>query len=257
MSQKSCISILSACCIFNILLKNYSINYSIPIKVTMQAPILYSYRRCPYCIRAHMALKISGLEIELREVRLNDIPEAALKHSPQSTVPILVQADGTGMDESWDILKWAVHQNDPDNWLGTGSLFLSDAERLIEINDYSFKTDLDHYKYADRYPEHSQQYYRQACEEYIEDLEGMLTGRHYLLGDRISIADIGVFPFIRQYSLVDKIWFDQSRYTGVQQWLDNLVSLKLFQQVFQKHDPWAVWRYCHLHINFKNTAVYN
>ena len=204
----------------------------------MQTPVLYSFRRCPYCIRAHLALKVSGIRIELRDVKLNDIPEAALKISPKATVPILVLSDGTVMDESWDIVKWALEQNDPDNWLGENSSFLADAEMLIEINDFSFKKDLDHYKYADRHPEHSQEYYRQAGEEFIEELEDGLTGNQYLLGEQLSLADIGVFPFVRQFSLVDKDWFDQSPYPGVQQWLDRLISSMLFQQVFQKHELW-------------------
>jgi len=109
---------------------------------------------------------------------------------------------------------------------------------LIETNDYSFKTDLDHYKYADRHPEHSQEFYRQACEEFIEELEDMLSENKYLLSNELSLADIGVFPFIRQFSLVDKEWFEQSKYTGVQNWLQNLIDFDLFQEVFQKHKIW-------------------
>ncbi len=199
---------------------------------------LYSFRRCPYCMRAHMALKKSGIKIELREVKLSDIPEEALKVSPKATVPILVLADSTIMDESWDIVKWALQQNDPDNWLGENNAFLQGAEMLIEINDFSFKDDLDHYKYSDRHPEHNELYYRQACEEFIEELEEMLTENRYLLGDQLSLADVSVFPFIRQFSLVDKDWFDESQYEKVKKWLDDLISTALFQQVFQKHDAW-------------------
>ncbi|MFV2005187.1 MAG: glutathione S-transferase [Gammaproteobacteria bacterium] len=204
----------------------------------MQTPVLYSFRRCPYCMRAHLALKKSGLKIELREVRLSNLPEAALKISPKATVPILVLTGGTVMDESWDIVKWTLQQNDPDNWLGKNNCFLPGAEMLIETNDFSFKNDLDHYKYADRYPEHSQEHYRLVCEEFIEELEDMLTDNKYLLADQLSLADINIFPFIRQYSLVDKEWFDQSPYPKVQNWLDSLINSTLFQQVFQKHDIW-------------------
>ncbi len=166
------------------------------------------------------------------------MPEAALKISPKATVPILLLSDGSVMDESWDIVKWALQQNDPDNWLGKNNSFLSDAEMRIEINDFSFKNDLDHYKYANRHPEHSQEHYRRACEDFIEELEDMLSENQYLLGNRLSLADIGVFPFVRQFSLVDKDWFDQSPYPGVQTWLDRLVTSVLFQQVLQKHDVW-------------------
>lgn len=204
----------------------------------MDTPILYSFRRCPYCMRAHMALKKTGIKIELREVKLSAMPEEALAISPHETVPVLSLTDGTVIDESWDIVKWALAQNDVDNWSGEDNEFLLDAEILIETNDYSFKTDLDHYKYADRHPEHSELHYRKKCEEFIEELEGMLTENRYLLADQLSLADIGVFPFVRQFSLVDKEWFEQSPYPRVQQWLADMIDSELFHSVFQKHELW-------------------
>ena len=209
----------------------------------MATPILYSFRRCPYCMRAHMALKQAGIKVELREIKLSDMPEEALAVSPDETVPVLVLPDGKVIDESWEIVKWALAQNDPDNWLGKNKsadekTFLLDAEILIESNDYSFKLDLDHYKYADRHPEHDQAHYREACEEFIEDLEEMLKQKTYLIAEHLSLADIGVFPFIRQFSLVDADWFQQAPYPNVQRWLQGLINSTLFQNVFQKHDIW-------------------
>jgi glutathione S-transferase len=189
-------------------------------------------------MRAHMALKKSGIKIELREVKLSDMPEQALNISPNATVPILLLPDGTVMNESWDIVKWALQQHDPDNWLGDDNAYLTVAEMLIETNDFSFKNDLDHYKYSDRHPEHSEQHYREACEEFIVELEEMLSENKYLFGSELSLADIGVFPFIRQFSLVNKDWFDESHYEKVKQWLDGLINSALFQNVFQKHDIW-------------------
>lgn len=189
-------------------------------------------------MRAHMALKYSGLKVELREVDLNDMPVEALKISAKATVPVLVLANGTIIDESWDIMKWALTQNDPENWQGDANDYLLEAEMLTETNDFSFKADLDHYKYADRYPEHSEETYRMACEEFIEELEDMLTENKYLLAKQLTLADISIFPFVRQFSLVDKDWFDQAPYPKVQIWLDNLVNSELFQDVFQKHDIW-------------------
>ena len=119
----------------------------------MNTPVLYSFRRCPYCMRAHMALKKSGIKVELREVKLSDMPEEATTISPKATVPILVLPDGSFIDESLDIVKWALAQNDPDKWLGDNKEHLLDIEMLVETNDFSFKEDLDHYKYADRHPE--------------------------------------------------------------------------------------------------------
>lgn len=209
----------------------------------MITPVLYTFRRCPYCMRAHMALKKAGIKVELREVKLSAMPDELLAVSPDETVPVLVLEDGTAIDESWQIVKWALAQNDPDDWLGKNhqndnSALLLDAEILIESNDYSFKLDLDHYKYADRYPEHDQTHYRQACEEFIEDLEEMLKQKPYLIAEHLSLADIGVFPFIRQFSLVDEDWFQQAPYPNVQNWLQNLINSALFQNVFQKHDLW-------------------
>lgn len=204
----------------------------------MNTPVVYSFRRCPYCMRAHMALKYSGIKVELREVDLKNYPPQALEISPKATVPVLLLPDGTVIDESWDILKWALSQNDPDNWSGDNDEHTLDAEILIETNDFSFKEDLDHYKYADRYPEHNEEHYRQACEEFIGELDEMLSENRYLLTDQLSLADIGVFPFIRQFSLVDKEWFDKAPYPNVQQWLNKLIETELFRQVFQKHDLW-------------------
>ena len=204
----------------------------------MNSPILYSFRRCPYCMRAHMGLKYSSLTIELREVFLKEMPEELLKISPNETVPVLVLSEDNTMDESWDILKWALHKNDPDNWLGDDEQYLADAEMLVETNDFSFKTDLDHYKYADRNPEHSKEHYRAECEEFIEELEEMLSEHVFLLTDKLTVADIAIFPFIRQFSLVDKTWFDQSRYTNVKRWLDILINSELFRNAFLKHDAW-------------------
>ena len=204
----------------------------------MDTPVFYSFRRCPYCMRAHMALRYCGVKVELREVDLQNYPPQALEISAKATVPVFQLTDGTVIDESWDILKWALTQNDPDHWLGENNEHALDAEILIETNDYSFKEDLDRYKYADRHPEHSQEHYRTSCEEYIEELEDMLSESSYLLADQLSLADIGVFPFVRQFSLVDKEWFDQAPYPRVRQWLNTLIGTELFTVAFQKHELW-------------------
>lgn len=204
----------------------------------MNTPVLYSYHRCPYCMRAHMALFNSGIKVELREVDINNMPEEAASISPKATVPILVFNDGTFIDESWDIVKWALAQNDPDNWLGKDNAYLLDAEMLVETNDFSFKEDLDHYKDSDHYPQQRDQDYRQACEEFLLELEDMLSDSQYLLSDAMSLADIGVFPFILQFSQVDKEWFVQSPYPRVQHWLNRIIGSSLFQHIFQKHKIW-------------------
>jgi glutathione S-transferase len=201
-------------------------------------PVLYSFRRCPYAMRARMALQYSGVKVELREVLLNDKPEDMLRLANKATVPILELADGRVIDESWDIMIWATRQNDPDLWLGSGQSNLFKSEVLIEMNDYSFKTDLDHYKYADRYPQYPAEYYRSQGEEFLQDLEQALSQSKYLLGGSLSIADIGIFPFIRQFAFVDKAWFDQAPYPGLQSWLQELLESSLFESIMLKLPVW-------------------
>ena len=185
-----------------------------------------------------MALKYTGLAVELREVNPDDMPEEALRLLSNATVPLLVLDDGSYIDESWDIVKWALEQYDPDHWLGKEKEHLLDAEILIETNDFSFKEDLDHYEDADRPPGHTETYYRERCEEFIEELEEMLSEHTFLLSSRLTLADIGVFPFVRQFSKVDETWFAQAAYPRVRQWLQSLIDSALFQQVFQEHKLW-------------------
>jgi glutathione S-transferase len=185
-----------------------------------------------------MALKYAGLKIILREVELSDLPKEALAVSPHATVPSLVVSENEYMDESWDIVKWAIQKNDPENWLGENNEYLQDAEMLVETNDYSFKEDLDHYKYADRHPEHPMEYYRERCEEFLEELNEMLEENKFLLAEHITIADIAVFPFVRQFAMVDKDWFDQAPYPELQRWLESIINTEWFSEAFRKHEIW-------------------
>lgn len=210
----------------------------------MKHPILYSFRRCPYAMRARLALKYSGIKVELREVDLNSPPAELLAISEKATVPVLHLPDGTIIDESWEIVQWAVRQNDPENWLGENEEYILETDMLLEINDYSFKQDLDHYKYADRYPEQPVEYYRGQGEEFLQELEDKLNSSRHLVADELSIADTAVFPFIRQFAMVDKAWFDQAPYPRLQQWLvgfldSNSSEAQLFADVMAKHELWS------------------
>lgn len=201
-------------------------------------PVLYSFRRCPYAMRARLGLQYSGQAVELREVDLKAVPEALRRLVPENpTVPVLQFPDGRVIDESWDILVWAVRQHDPDGWFDEQRLV--EAEQWIEMNDFSFKTDLDHYKYHERYPEQSQQDYREEAEEFIQDLENQLGETRFLLGEQLSIADIGVLPFVRQFAFVDKAWFDAAPYPKVQAWLENFLASSLFDAVMAKYPVWS------------------
>jgi glutathione S-transferase len=203
-------------------------------------PVLYSFRRCPYAMRSRLALKYAGVQVELREVDLKDIPAGLRALVPDNpTVPVLQLPDGRVIDESWDVLLWAVRENDPDGWLGEGESNLVLAEQWIEMNDFSFKTDLDHYKYHERHPEYTQLEYREEAEAFIQDLEDQLQETRFLLGDKLSIADIGVLPFIRQFAFVDKDWFDRAPYPNVQAWLAAFLTSDLFDSVMEKYPVWA------------------
>lgn len=201
-------------------------------------PILYSFRRCPYAIRARLTLKYSGIPVELREVILADKPEEMLKASPKGTVPVLILEDGTILEESLDIMNWALNHNDPDNWLVNDDTTVEKIKQLIDINDGPFKQHLDHYKYAVRFPEHSAEYYRDQADDYLGNLNSQLKGSSYLFGDQLSFVDIAIFPFIRQFAFVDKKWFDNNDYHELQSWLKSMLEMQLFADVMQKYSQW-------------------
>ena len=198
-------------------------------------PILYSFRRCPYAIGARMAIAYASITLEMREVALANKPAAMLAISPKGTVPVLLLSDRV-IDESVEVMRWALSQSDPENWLALDSQ--QEQSILIEENDNEFKGWLDKYKYWDRYPEQSQQDYRIKAENFLSTLELRLQQNSYLLGDNICMADIAIFPFIRQFAFVDKPWFDDADYPLVQRWLNQFLQSKLFEQVMVKHALW-------------------
>lgn len=206
---------------------------------TSSLPILFSFRRCPYAIRARLAVKASTVQVALREVVLADKPSELLLCSPKGTVPVLQLADGAVIDESLDIMLWALKQHDPLKWLPSNVRDEQDTFHLIGFNDKEFKPWLDKYKYADRFPEYSLEYYRQQAEGFLLQLEERLDRNTYLMGGEISLADMAVFPFIRQFAHVDKRWFDQSEYKKLKDWLQQLLDLPLFNQVMQKYPKWT------------------
>ena len=201
-------------------------------------PILYSFRRCPYAIRARMAIKYSGIAVELREVVLSSKPEQMLAASPKGTVPVLILPDGSIIDESVDIIHWALSINDPENWRPENDGLLQQSIDLISMNDDSFKDNLDHYKYANRYPEFPAEQYRDQAETFLQQLENLLEKNNYLFDKQTTIADIAIFPFIRQFAFVDKNWFDQSPYKNLQSWLEKILGMELFTEIMNKYPQW-------------------
>jgi glutathione S-transferase len=183
-----------------------------------------------------MAMNYAGVEFELREVLFKNKPASMLKASAKGTVPVLILPDGNVIDESADIMHWALQQSDPDCWWRAELADQSCA--MLEENDFSFKVHLDHYKYADRFPAHSQDYYRTQGEKFIQNLEQILQAQPFLFGDRLTYSDVAVFPFIRQFSMVDQPWFADSPYPELRAWLHSLIGSALFNGVMKKLPFW-------------------
>lgn len=202
----------------------------------MAPTILYSYRRCPYAMRARMALSYAGIAVDIREISLKDKPTHMLSASPKGTVPVLVMPDGRVIEESLEIMIWALQQKDIDGWLTADSL---QTQQLIAENDGQFKKNLDQYKYAIRFPEHSADYYRGQGEEFLAKLELRLHQTTFLVGNTISLADVAIFPFIRQFAAVDNIWFESTDYLKLKIWLKYMVASELFQGVMEKRQVYS------------------
>jgi len=197
-------------------------------------PVLYSFRRCPYAIRARMALAVAGMAVELREVLLRDKPEAMLEVSAKGTVPVLQLPDGWVIDESLEVMDWALTQNDPEDWADTSA----DTEALIAYCDGPFKGWLDKYKYADRHPEQSQGVYRERAEEFLALLEQRLAGREFLGGQRVTRGDVAVFPFVRQFAGVDPAWWRGAPYPKLRRWLEFWLASDTFTGVMGRYPLW-------------------
>jgi glutathione S-transferase len=201
----------------------------------MNLPILYSFRRCPYAMRARSALISSGIQIELREVALRAKPAAMLAVSPKGSVPVLVLPDGRVIEQSWDIMLWALRNHDTQNWLGEQEANVQAALPMVLENDTTFKRALDCYKYPERHPNNSQHFYRAQGEVFLQKLEARLSVTTYLLGDAMSIADAALLPFVRQFAAVNAAWFTTAPYPKLRNWLEKFTASELFAQVMKKN----------------------
>ena len=197
-------------------------------------PILYSFRRCPFAIRARMALIYSGIQVELREVKLSDMPDSMLLLSPKATVPVLALRGGQVIDESLDIMRWSLSQSDPERWLDIDEM----SNQLIQRFDEEFKPLLDCYKYADRHPRFSQLEHRTRAEIFLAELNQLLSLHPYVSGSQWRLTDVAIFPFIRQFAGVDPSWFEQCEYSSVRNWLTTMLGSDLFQRVMKKNPFW-------------------
>lgn len=203
--------------------------------LTSQPPILYSFRRCPYAMRARLAIAYTGIEVEIREVVLRDKPAQLLEASTKGTVPVLILPDGQVIDESYDIMRWAIKTAKECDWRAHDS----ESDAWVKRNDKEFKPWLDRYKYADRYPEHPESYYQQHCLEWFAILDSQLREQGgYLLGSKMSLADAALLPFVRQCAHVNRDWFYQQKLPAIQSWLDQFLDSALFKRVMYKYPQW-------------------
>nr|WP_262407406.1 glutathione S-transferase [Pseudomonas lactis] len=192
--------------------------------------MLYSFRRCPYAMRARLALRYSGVPVRIVEVSLKAKPAEMLALSPKGTVPML-SVEGRVIEESLEIMQWALAQHDPDDWLLQGDPAVL---TLIAENDQVFKHHLNRYKYAERYPEQPMEHYRAEGEVFLQKLEGLLAEREYLLAEHPSLADAALAPFVRQFAHVDREWFAATPYQRLQVWLQRFLESPLFIAVMTK-----------------------
>ena len=206
------------------------------LPMTSSYHCLYSFRRCPYAMRARLGILFAELQVELREITLKNKPSQMLAISPKGTVPVLQLLDGTVIEESTEIMIWALEQQDPQGLLDAE--VLQQANALIDKNDNEFKYWLDRYKYADRHTDMTQTEYRQKGEIFLQVLEELLTKNPYLLGKTVTIADIGIMPFVRQFAHVDRDIFYSLPYPNLQRWLQDWLQHPFFLQTMTKFQPW-------------------
>jgi glutathione S-transferase len=199
-------------------------------------PILYSFRRCPYAMRARMAIAISQQQVEFREVLLRDKPPSMIEISPKGTVPVLLLNSGKVIDESLDIIDWALNLNDPKDWKRSQNS--EKSKTLILTNDNEFKYHLDRYKYSKRYDNEIPIVHRKQCMKFINELEVQLQNSKYLYDNDISALDISIFPFIRQFRIADMEWFDALDKPYLKGWLITFLESDLFKSIMLKYDIW-------------------
>lgn len=200
-------------------------------------PILYSFRRCPYAMRARLAIAASGLTCTHREILLRDKPQSMLDASPKGTVPVLVLADGRVIDESLDVAKWALNEADPHDWLAPFKAG-GEADALIARNDGPFKHHLDRYKYASRYEDVDPSEHRAEGVKILEDLNDRLADTGFLGGEAFTFLDAGIAPFVRQFRIPDKAWFDGLALPHLQKWLHDFMESERFAIVMKKYPVW-------------------
>jgi glutathione S-transferase len=204
-------------------------------------PVLYSFRRCPYAMRSRLALHVSGIAYEHREVVLKNKPAHLLALSPKGTVPVLwlpEAADGRVLEQSLDIMLWVLRQHDPLGWLPVSKAGMTNALALIAHNDGPFKRQLDRYKYPNRSGLFSGAAERDEAAIWLHTLDMRLCAQPFLAGELMGLADAALAPFVRQYAHTDPAWFAAQPWPALAQWLARFEASELFAAIMHKHAPW-------------------
>ncbi|RPE64785.1 glutathione S-transferase [Pacificibacter maritimus] len=199
----------------------------------LETPILYNFRRCPYAMRARLALHVAGIKVEVREIMLRSKPDHMLEISPKGTVPVLWLGDRV-IDESRDIMEWALAQNDPDDWCNMPH----QGEDWIKQIEGPFKSALDKYKYATRYENVDATKERDRARDILMHAETLLCHSKWLFGDLPCLADMATITFVRQYANVDRDWFDAQPWANLRAWLDQFLASDRFAAIMLKYPLW-------------------
>lgn len=195
-------------------------------------PILYSFRRCPYAMRARLALAASGVQVELREIVLRDKPQAFLNASPSGTVPCLV-AGSEVIDESLEIMRWALARNDPEGWLDRAR----ESSDWIARADGPFKTALDRTKYATRYADADPERERLKANAFLGDLNAQIGEKGWIF-EAPGLADFAILPFVRQFAMIDRPRFDAEPWPHLHPWLGHFLASTRFAQIMTRYPKW-------------------
>ena len=207
------------------------------MEINFKYPILYTFRRCPYAMRARFAIRSSKIIVEIREIKLQEKPSEFLKLSPKGTVPVLITNSGEVLEESLDIIYWALNKNDPHKWLAKGKLENQEIIKLLDDLENKFKPNLDKYKYPSRFSGVDQFFHRDKNLCFLKKLNSYLENNKSLNCEHLSLLDYAIFPFVRQFRNVDQDWFDKLNFIFLNKWINQIIDsegLFIYNEKIQK-----------------------
>ena len=208
------------------------------MEINFKYPILYTFRRCPYAMRARFAIRSSKIIVEIREIKLQEKPLEFLKLSPKGTVPVLITNSGEVLEESLDIIYWALNKNDPHKWLAKGKLENQEIIKLLDDLENKFKPNLDKYKYPSRFSGVDQYLHRDKNICFLKKLNYYLENNKSLNCEHLSLLDYAIFPFVRQFRNVDQDWFDKLNFIFLNKWINQIIDSKDFSSIMKKFKKW-------------------